>query len=344
VLPCDRAAGDAKRGVLLSRLLCQEMDVESRRAGRRAWRLEQVPDGACEAALEAADGFAVGCAFGAFALEAGLGLGVAAGAGDATRWMAVLIWRLPPRSRRWRLVLRSLLPRRMLTCRSATPRGDCLTLMAYANLDVGSAPGRRTDTTHRNRKRHASRGHKLTSAAAPWRVTFGTTLGGRTWGRRAGSPIERGLKVGRGLTPAKRRKRRPPLDEIGMGVTGWGNRPKWTAGVIAAIAATAATVLALKHKPDAIDKATISHLEVTPNVPLSEYKVRVGCDHATASTARKAPGMAASRLAEILVVRLVGARSGLDDAAQVGTSDTGTTGHRYDGHRHDRHRHDRDRN
>lgn len=51
-----------------------------------------------------------------------------------------------------------------------------------------------------------------------------------------------------------------------MGVTGWGNRLKWTAGVIAAIAATAAAVLALKHKPDAIDKATISHLEVTPNV------------------------------------------------------------------------------
>jgi hypothetical protein len=35
--------------------------------------------------------------------------------------------------------------------------------------------------------------------------------------------------------------------------------------------------------------------------------------------------MAASRLAEILVARLVGARSGLDEAAQVGTSDTGTT-------------------
>jgi hypothetical protein len=87
------------------------MDVESRGAGRRAWRLEQVPHGACEAALEAADGFAVGSAFGAFALEAGLGLGVAAGAGDATRWMAVLIWGLPPRSRRWRLVLRSLLPK-----------------------------------------------------------------------------------------------------------------------------------------------------------------------------------------------------------------------------------------
>jgi hypothetical protein len=35
--------------------------------------------------------------------------------------------------------------------------------------------------------------------------------------------------------------------------------------------------------------------------------------------------MAASRLAEILVVRLAGARSGLHEAAQVGTSDTGTT-------------------
>jgi hypothetical protein len=52
------------------------MDVESRGAGRRVWRLEQVPDGAGEVALEAADGFAVGFAFGAFALEVGLGLGV----------------------------------------------------------------------------------------------------------------------------------------------------------------------------------------------------------------------------------------------------------------------------
>jgi hypothetical protein len=44
--------------------------------------LEQVPDAAGEVAFEAADGVAVGFAFGAFALEVGLGFGVAAGAGD----------------------------------------------------------------------------------------------------------------------------------------------------------------------------------------------------------------------------------------------------------------------
>jgi hypothetical protein len=41
-----------------------------------------VPDAAGEVALEAAQCFAVGLAFGAFAFEVGLGFGVAAGAGD----------------------------------------------------------------------------------------------------------------------------------------------------------------------------------------------------------------------------------------------------------------------
>jgi len=41
-----------------------------------------VPDAACEVAFEAADGFAVGFAFGAFAFDIGAGFGVAAGAGD----------------------------------------------------------------------------------------------------------------------------------------------------------------------------------------------------------------------------------------------------------------------
>ena len=45
-------------------------------------RLEQVPDAACEVAFEAADRFAVGLAFGAFAGDVGAGFGVAAGAGD----------------------------------------------------------------------------------------------------------------------------------------------------------------------------------------------------------------------------------------------------------------------
>ena len=45
-------------------------------------RLEQVPDAACEVALEAADHVAVGLALGAFAGDVGLGLVVAAGAGD----------------------------------------------------------------------------------------------------------------------------------------------------------------------------------------------------------------------------------------------------------------------
>ena len=44
--------------------------------------MEEVPDAACEVALEAADGFAVGLAFGGLAGEVGLGFGVAAGAGD----------------------------------------------------------------------------------------------------------------------------------------------------------------------------------------------------------------------------------------------------------------------
>jgi hypothetical protein len=41
-----------------------------------------VPDATGEVAFEAADGVAVGLAFGAFAFDVGLGLGVAAGAGD----------------------------------------------------------------------------------------------------------------------------------------------------------------------------------------------------------------------------------------------------------------------
>ena len=46
------------------------------------WRLEEVPDAAGEVAFEAADGFAVGLAFCAFAGDVGAGFGVAACAGD----------------------------------------------------------------------------------------------------------------------------------------------------------------------------------------------------------------------------------------------------------------------
>src|SRR3954464_12311937 len=50
---------------------------------RTGWGgLEEMPDAAGEGALEAADCFAGGLAFGAFAIEVGAGLGVAAGAGD----------------------------------------------------------------------------------------------------------------------------------------------------------------------------------------------------------------------------------------------------------------------
>src|SRR3954454_3391537 len=45
-------------------------------------RLEESPDVAGEVALEAADGFAGGLAFGAAPVDGVLGLGVAAGAGD----------------------------------------------------------------------------------------------------------------------------------------------------------------------------------------------------------------------------------------------------------------------
>jgi hypothetical protein len=44
--------------------------------------LEEVPDPAGEVALEGADGFAVGLAFGGLAGDVGLGFGVAAGTGD----------------------------------------------------------------------------------------------------------------------------------------------------------------------------------------------------------------------------------------------------------------------
>ena len=68
--------------------------------------MEEVPDAACEVALEAADRFAVGFAFGGFASDVGLGLGSQRARVMAMRWIAALIWRLP-RSRRWRLVLPS---------------------------------------------------------------------------------------------------------------------------------------------------------------------------------------------------------------------------------------------
>src|SRR3954447_8164208 len=44
--------------------------------------LQEVPDAAGEVAFEAADGFAGGLVFGSFAVEGGLGFGVAAGGGD----------------------------------------------------------------------------------------------------------------------------------------------------------------------------------------------------------------------------------------------------------------------
>ena len=54
--------------------------------GRRFWdragRVQQLPDAACEVALEAADRFAVGLAFGLLAGDELHRLGVAAGAGD----------------------------------------------------------------------------------------------------------------------------------------------------------------------------------------------------------------------------------------------------------------------
>jgi hypothetical protein len=59
-----------------------------------------VPDASGEVALEAADGFGAALAFGSFALDIRLGFGVASGASDRDAMMAVLVWRLPPRSRR----------------------------------------------------------------------------------------------------------------------------------------------------------------------------------------------------------------------------------------------------
>jgi hypothetical protein len=45
-------------------------------------RLQEVPDAAGKVALEAADGLAGGLAFASFAVEVGLGFGVASGAGN----------------------------------------------------------------------------------------------------------------------------------------------------------------------------------------------------------------------------------------------------------------------
>ena len=59
--------------------------------------------------LEAADGVPGRLAFGLFAGDVVAGFGVAAGAVIAIRWIAALIWRLPPRSSRWRSVLPELM-------------------------------------------------------------------------------------------------------------------------------------------------------------------------------------------------------------------------------------------
>ena len=65
-LPCNWRAGARGRPLLLSLLLCQEIDVGGVvRVGRG--RLEEVPDAAGVVAFEAAEGFAVGLAFFAFA-------------------------------------------------------------------------------------------------------------------------------------------------------------------------------------------------------------------------------------------------------------------------------------
>src|SRR4051794_41571645 len=67
--------------MLLVSLLCQEIDGDG---GSLVWvgRLEQVPEAAGEVAFEAADGFFGALAFGAFAGDVVLGLGVAAQARD----------------------------------------------------------------------------------------------------------------------------------------------------------------------------------------------------------------------------------------------------------------------
>src|SRR4051812_17537096 len=65
-----------KRHPLPSLLLCQEIDVGGVVQDGRG-RLEEVPDAAGEVALEAAQCFAVGLAFAAFAFQVGLGFGVA---------------------------------------------------------------------------------------------------------------------------------------------------------------------------------------------------------------------------------------------------------------------------
>ena len=70
--------------------------------------VEDVPVASGEVAFEAASRLLGGLAFGGLASEVVAGLGVAAGASDGDGVMAALIWRLPPRSRRWRLILPEL--------------------------------------------------------------------------------------------------------------------------------------------------------------------------------------------------------------------------------------------
>lgn len=89
-------------------LLCQEIDVGGGVPGTGVGRLQEAPDVAGEVALDAADGFSSGFAFGAAAGDVVARSGWQRARVTMTRSSAALIWRLPQVSRRWRWVLPEL--------------------------------------------------------------------------------------------------------------------------------------------------------------------------------------------------------------------------------------------
>ena len=100
-----------------------------------------------------------------------------------------------------------------------------------------------------------------------------------------------------------------------------GDRLKWAAGVVAAIALAIAAVIALWPKPDERDNASITGIELHSRIPLTEYKQRVASEHAQVGGSALR-GAATARPAAVLVGRVLSAQA---ETTETGTTDTGTT-------------------